>query len=499
MNEQEMARPRRQSLVGVAVIFLRNLRIAINIFVSVIFVQMGLNFSILGLDLKGIGILLAVIFLIISYLQYRRFFFYVQDDKFVIEKGLLSRDKITIPFGRIQTVNINQNLLQQVLGVVALKVDTAGSAEKEIEIAALSKKDARQLQQFLIDRKEALSETSTGGEEEVTSDPRFSGRQQPLVKLGIKDLLLVGLTENHLRTGLVLVAVVYGYLAQYKEFLLKPFEPYLEEQASHLTSSWLVLAPVGLILFLFISTLLSMLQSVLRYFNLTFFVDEKGVQLVSGLLKRSEYQLPVNKIQYLKWKSNPLRKLIGLQTLVIKQAGSQATGDRKSVKVPGCKQAQLDVVLDTFYPERRKAGFFLYRAHKLLFMQMATWMGLLPALAMAALAFLGNYWLAVPALYLPLALYFIFRYYRSVGMAVNRDLVIIKKGWVFPEKLALKFYKLQDVRFSQSIFQKRRNLASITFYTAAGEEKMPHIPKQEALEVYNYCLYKIESSEEKWM
>lgn len=506
MNNLNLNEPQRQSLVGVAVIFFKNLRVAANIFISVILVQFGTEISFWGLGLKEVGFIIAALFLIISYLQYRRFYFYVVDDKFIMEKGLLSRDRITIPFDRIQTVNLNQNIIQQVLGVMAVKVDTAGSSEKELEISALPKSYARELQNFLIEKKEETKQEKGEPEAELdepvgeTKNTLDLGAKRPLVTLPIKDLLLVGLTENHLRTGLLVFAVINGYVWQFEEYLLKPFEPFLEEQANTFMASWLILLPIAVIVFLIISVLISMIQSALKYFNLEFFVDAKGVQLVSGLLKRAEYQIPNNKIQYLKWKSNPLRKLIGLRTLAVKQASPEDAGGTKGVvRVPGCRDEQLEVVLDTFYPQALEGTYTHYLPNQLLRLQHTIYFGIIPSILITGLGWFGWIFSLGALLYLPLALFFIKKYFYSVSMMVSSEMLILKKGWVFPTRVAMPLYKLQNVKLTQSIFQKQRNLASLTFYTAAGVEGFKHLPFEEAVELYDFLLYKIEVEDRGWM
>ncbi|WP_417590214.1 PH domain-containing protein [Owenweeksia hongkongensis] len=506
MNNPNLNEPQRQSLVGVAVIFFKNLRVAANIFISVILVQFGTEISFWGLGLKEVGLIIAGLFLIISYLQYRRFYFYVVDDKFIMEKGLLSRDRITIPFDRIQTVNLNQNIIQQVLGVMAVKVDTAGSSEKELEISALPKSYARELQNFLIEKKEETKqekgelETETSEAESKTNKTLDLSTKRPLVTLPIKDLLLVGLTENHLRTGLLVFAVINGYVWQFEEYLLKPFEPFLEEQANTFMASWLILLPITVLAFLFISVLMSMIQSLLKYFNLEFFVDAKGVQLVSGLLKRAEYQIPNNKIQYLKWKSNPLRKLIGLRTLAVKQASPEdARGTKGVVRVPGCRDEQLEVVLDTFYPQALEGTYTHYLPNQLLRLQHTIYFGIIPSILITGLGWFGWIFSLGALLYLPISLFFIKKYFYSVSMMVSSEMLILKKGWVFPSRVAMPLYKLQNVKLTQSIFQKQRNLASVTFYTAAGVEGFKHLPFEEAVELYDFLLYKIEVEDRGWM
>lgn len=495
MNERDMGQPKRQSPVGIAVIFVRNLRIAINIFISIFVVGYGFQASMLGFGVYSLIAVLLIGFLVLSYFQYRMFFFYVQEDKFVIEKGVFRKEKTTIPFDRIQTVHINQNIIQRVLNVVGLNIDTAGSSGRELEIAALEKSYARQLQQFLIGKKSTQEETEETDETQVEE---VLNERKPLVSLGLTELLKVGITENHLRSGLVLFAVVNGYIWQYEDYILKPFRPFIEQQKDTLLAQWALMLPIGLILFVVVSVVFSLIQTVLRYYGLRFFIDAKGVQLQSGLLRKAEYQIPVNKMQYLKWKSNPLRKMFKIKTLTIKQASSDAQADKLSVKVPGCMPDQLGRVLGEFYPELEDPSDSI-KPNRLLLLQLGLWLAVVPTV----LILVNSYFLplllffAIP--FSLLSLFFINKYYRSVELEVREHVLVLKKGWVYPTQMAVKYYKLQNVRLKQNIFQKRRGLVSLVFQTAAGNESMPHIPEDVAYKIYNYCLYGVENSKRSWM
>lgn len=497
MSSMDLSQAQRQSPIGVAVIFFKNLRMAINVFVSIFFIQFGLQVDLMSGFFWSITAGIGLVFLVISYFQYRKFFFFVKDDNFVIEKGLVQKDRITIPFDRIQSVNISQNLIQQLLNVVGLKIDTAGSKQKELEIAALPKAYARELQKFLIDKKK---EEIREDEEATRIEKEQLDEVKPLIALKPIDLFRIGFTENHLRTGLALVAVIYGYLWQYEEYLMKPFEPYIEEQADYWLGQWLILLPIAIVLFFIVSVLLSLIQTFLRYFKLRFFVDRKGVQFKAGLIRKIEYQIPVNKIQYLKWKSNPLRKLIGLRTLVIKQASSDQAQDRQSISVPGCREEQLQVVLDEFYHEWEGSDETVIKADQLLLIQILFWLGLVPTLILAGLGyFQGDLFYKLAPFFLLNVAFFGYRYSKTVNLQLNQEVLVLRKGWVYPQSNILSFYKLQNVKLSQSIFQKRRKLMHLTFHTASGSLRMPHIPEAIAKELYNFALYKIESSNRSWM
>jgi putative membrane protein len=61
-----------------------------------------------------------------------------ENEEFIINEGILIKQKTIIQLNRIQQVNINQSLIQRLVGVYELDVDTAGSAKKEGQIKALS-------------------------------------------------------------------------------------------------------------------------------------------------------------------------------------------------------------------------------------------------------------------------------------------------------------------------------------------------------------------------
>ena len=499
----------RQSLVGVGVLFFKNMRVAVNIMLTFIIVSFGRDFTFWGLSLIELAVVLSIIFLIASTLQWYYYYFYVQNEQFIIEKGVLSKDRIQIPFERIQTVNITQNVIQQVLGVVGLTIDTAGSAAKEMEIAALPRPYAQALRDYLLERKQkarpvenqtANDLTEEGTPQESSAEPASRGKL--LVHLRIMDLIKVGLTENHLRSGLVLFAVINGYVWQYEEYLLKPFEPFIEKQANAWLAQGLLLIPIAFFAFIIIAVVFSLVQTVLRYYNLQFYLGSSALHQYSGLLKRNEYQVPRPKIQYLKWSSNPLRALIRYRTLTIRQAGSEARADRASVRVPGIKDRQLVEVKQHYYPPSYLLGRQWFQAGRLLFRQRMVWMGIIPSLLAAGALYYGQFsplfYSGIP-LYLAAATYLFHRYQQSVWIGINPVGLRFNKGWVFPNGAFIEYHKLQNVSYNQGIIQQRWGVATLQFYTAAGQEIMPHLPANEAKALYNYCLYRIENSKEKWM
>ena len=78
------------------------------------------------------------------------------------------------------------------------------------------------------------------------------------------------------------------------------------------------------------------------------------------------------------------------------------------------------------------------------------------------------------------------------------DVLYIKKGIFGEERILMKWYKLQSVQLSQSIYQRRKGLANLTLHTAGGRITIYYIPLPAAYAILNYSLYKTETSKETW-
>lgn len=495
MLDQDLSTPQRQSIYGVVIIFFKRLVKAVNIFVSVLFVQIGVRGDSFIWIAISMLVIMAII-LVLSYYYYLKFRFYVKGNEFIVEKGILTKEKITVPFDRIQTVNIQQNLIQRLLSVSGVKIDTAGSAAQEIEIAALSKSYAKKIQAFLIEKKEGLANTAI--EENEYAAP--SSIKPPLIHLKFLDLVKIGLTENHLRTIAVFFALVNAYIWQFQDFFFGYAEQ-VEEQYADWMLQWAIILPVLIVLGLIVVILFSVFSAIMNFFDLKFTSDQLGVRIESGLLKRQEYQIPIQKIQYLKWYKNPLRNLVGFRSVRIKQAGSQVVGKKSSILVPACTLEHWNSIVNDLFEPNSESEFKVVKAHPWLKVQLLLLLCLIPSSLLLLLANFDEtyYMYIIAALYFLISLPFSYQLANRMSLSYNAELIKVNKGWWFNTQVTMYQYKVQNVKIQQNIFQKRRDLAHLVLYTAAGRLKMWQIPYKDAIQLYNLFLYKVESSQKSWM
>src|SRR5690606_24164142 len=162
-----------------------------------------------------LGVIVILLFIgFIAYLQYRNFTFFLDEDKqeFVIHSGILSKKRLSIGLDKIQQVNINQNIIQKLIGVYSLDVDTAGSGSKEVSIRAIDHKSAQILKAKLLDRETTKSEVDEVSE--VVEE-----KQKPIIRISFSSLLKVGITSNYGRSLAILTAFFFTLYDNAKDFV----------------------------------------------------------------------------------------------------------------------------------------------------------------------------------------------------------------------------------------------------------------------------------------
>ena len=184
---------------------------------------------------------------------------------------------------------------------------------------------------------------------------------------------------------------------------------------------------------------------------------------------------------------------------MIKQASSKASSDKQSLMMPGCKEFQLEAILNELFPELKLSSLITFKANPYLKVQMALLFAVLPSIVIGLLGFVEPDFLILSILWLLIGLPFSYQYASKMYLDLNSEAMCLRKGWLFPKTEILKYYKLQSVALRQNVFQKRRNIAHLDFYTAAGSLRMWQLDAEIAVELYNYMLYKIENSDKNWM
>lgn len=66
-------------------------------------------------------------------LKYRNYTYSISKNELVIRKGVMRVERITIPFEKVQNVNVSRSIFERILGLATLKIETAGTNPGEAE------------------------------------------------------------------------------------------------------------------------------------------------------------------------------------------------------------------------------------------------------------------------------------------------------------------------------------------------------------------------------
>ncbi|NQU51842.1 MAG: PH domain-containing protein [Bacteroidetes bacterium] len=495
MNSIDITKPTRQSIKGLALIFIQGLRQSIRMFWPMVLIlvfqkEIFENKMVWGI----IGIAIFILLIIHSILFYLNFYFYVTNGEFILKKGYLRKKILTIPLDRIQSVNTKQNLLQQLLNVVTLEIDTAGTVGKELKIHALEKPFATELQNQLRSgkAKKLAGETDTQVEiNDVT--------EKLILKLTPIDLLKIGISQNHLRTGLIILAFGFQIFQKIQDIYEEKAEEYSSELVNYMSNSNWALLIFLIIFFLIISILYSLVSTAIKYFDFKLLKKEDAYRVESGLVNKRNVIIPLNKVQELNWETGPIKKQFGIYNLVFKQAVSGQNRRQQLVDAPGCLTEHLELLKNDLFGKDELSEMPKIHSDRYYFRRLWILYGWIPVILATPFLFSNwRFWIGV-FVWLIISGAYGFLILNKRYFRINGKQIRISKGAISHKWKQMELFKIQAVEFRQTIFQKRRSLASLHLMNASGTMTIPYINELMAKQIYDYLLYHTEISEKRWM
>jgi len=443
----------------------------------------------------AIGVFLAF-FLVRAYLTYKNFLFKIEGGQFVLKEGVLKKKNTSISFDRIQNINFKQNLIQQLINVYEVSIETAGSKDTEISIKALTFEKAQALKKALtfIEKKTAPLEVA-------------EEQHKPLLQIGFIELFKVSLTENHLQNLLVFLALVFGALQQLNDVFKgigkdDVLGNYTDVNPTDVFNSILIFVVLILILFI-VGVLSSFVRILLFHFNLTLVIKDKSFEITQGLLTKKSIVLNKGKVQSITISTNPIKKKLGISFVTFKQAvsGKVKKQQHKLIRIIGCKIEQINTIKDLLYVTSAIDAETRYVPNDYYVQRMYFRSAFGILILNGIILFLINdvTWLWGNLFVLPVTLLCVHLKYKKAFYQFNKELLLVGKGRVETHRTYLPFFKVQNIKLKQTFFQKRRKVVNLVLQTASGKITIPCVEENRATTLYNYILYKVESNKESWM
>lgn len=440
----------------------------------------------------GIGItILSVIRSLVTYFRTR---FYIHEDEFILEKGGFTRRRLSVPLDKIQTITFQQTFLHRVFNVVSIEMDTTGAKGSEISLTALDRDKATALREYLLRWKKENVNTTPADEEAAAIAPELE-----LLKLDLGALLLIGLSQNHLRSAGILFGLMASFAREIQPILGKSAYKYLEEEWGLTFNFFWTFALWIIVFFLIISVIATLALTIVRFYNLRFVQTGEGFRLEAGLFTRREQAAYLPKIQFLRWSANPLQRIWGMYNLRFYQAAGHQLRGKQTLQVPGCYPHQIATVQAAYFPAYDQVQWNWHHPHRLYFRQRLFILGLLPLIGLILKTSLDFswFWLAITLLWLPATAWWQWNLLLRKQYGLNEDGLWVKSGFFTQSQILLLWSNVQGLEVQQTLVEKRYEIADLTFYTASGEVEIESLPLSMVNSLRDYVLAKIEVIVEK--
>ncbi len=486
--------PRRQHPLGVLILAAQFIfKFGQQIWPALIVSSWGSNVVRDGLLALGIFVAASTAYAVLFYLRFK---FSVEDQVLVVEKGVLRRERLQVPFERIQTIQLYQGPLQQIFRLTGLRVDTAGSSGSELQLVAIRKDEAAQLQSVL---RGSHSTTASAEAPEVGASvapeneaiEREKGRhgeppmgeakqepQQELVQLGLGDLLKVGLSQNHLRNAFAGMALVLYGLGNVPEQITAWMESLPAIAAPLIGVAFFLLLIPGILLFLMGGVAVSLGTAVLKYFNLKSGIGSQGLHAEMGLLRRQSFEVPFARIHLTEWRSNWIRRQFGFETLEVRQAMAEsASSGGLRVFLPAMEPQHRARFEASLYPDLKAPQTFELRPVRRL-----RWLLWLVAAAPAILFW--TVWstaaaAVATALWLSVTAWTTSKRFHSLSLQAHEDTIVLQRGWFWRRRTVFRMAQLQGVEWKRLVVLERRSIGHLVFHTAAGARTFSYVDKEQ--------------------
>ena len=472
------------------------------------------------------GIVPAILYHVVRYftLSYE-----VLGEELVIHSGLLFRRERRIPFDRVQETEIVQGLLHRLFSVARLKISTAGSEQAEATLNVIQVAEAERIKSIhtRTNTLEVSSSTTVAADDLAESsleDPAVTDAdkgiddsleqleaetpntqsesklvdvheaKQLTYRITTKELLLGGVTSNIVATiGGIVGAIIYfrlflgfgnwveGFGARIEEQIEDtvnyPTE-FVERFQQQLPDIWLVrfifdilqadtlgksvlLATGGLAV--------AIVTYIVRYYDFELYRIGDLLQSKYGLLTVRRGNLPLRRIQALKFEEGLLRRWFGLASIRVDSASDRSEIDenkKKDVLVPVAFQQTAEKVACDAMPGLESLTPAWQRVSKLAIIRGSRKGWLLTILAMVQIFFAAKWYCLICLPAFPVVYYLNKKWYENIGYSTTDVHFLSRKGWINRATLCLPIKNIQCVRVTQNFFDRRLGLATLSIDTA---------------------------------
>lgn len=333
-----------------------------------------------AISLISVGVFMVVvaaIIVVMRLLSYKHLYFTIGQDEFNLFSGIFNKQRVHIPYARIQSIDQHATLLQRIFGVCTVSIDTAGGASnKAVQIPYVTKQQAEWLRSQLFARKMQMEQATTtasaaGGAPTQSGNVLdvgkqvwdevggvFAGSYQDAVPvtyeygLTNKELLLAGISNNTAFAAIIvaILGVVGELMGVFSDQIADEGALLINDVSASISAGQIIsgsLAGACALIFgvMLIIWIVGAIASCVNYGG--FRARRRGprIEVERGLLQHTLQGVNIDRVQAVVIKQTFIRRLLGYCELSLARIDAQSDPSESG---QSSQQAQLGIVIHPF-------------------------------------------------------------------------------------------------------------------------------------------------------
>ncbi|MDV4152693.1 PH domain-containing protein [Clostridium sp. AL.422] len=421
--------------------------------------------AITNINEGGIYVILALIILSVlkSLLKWFTIKFSVNNNELLYYTGLINKKKLEIPFDKINTIDINRNIIDRLFNVSTLKIDTGAVKELGQEIKLkINEKDVYEIRDLINE----LSSENINDSIELLE----KSHQKTFCKtITFKEILIYSLSKSKIFWAIGGVFFIGDFILNLEETFNISITNNVVESIEvekifsiGLFKSILILILVFIVMYVFISIIYIIFEFV-RLYNFTVTNDKNDIKIKYGLLTIKEYSIPKDKIYAIRYKQNILQQFLKIFQIEVVTVGYGDEKNEQAILYPVADKDFINSTLKLILPSFEFAGDINKPPKKALSRFIIKRSIVLIAFLIIPLAFMipNTLLLIKICSFTILILYNIllgYLNYRNTSLGVNKELLVASSGSIEKVTTLIKQEYLQSVEILENPFQRKKHV-----------------------------------------
>lgn len=423
-------------------------------------------------DWVGVLALLAILAMFgTEWYKWWRFSYRLDAEELRIASGIFSRNVRSIPYERIQDVNLEQGPLARMLGLARVRLETGSSGSgDEGALDSVDLAEASRLRDVIRLRKAAQAHGATD-EGDSAAEVAIPADAPVLYTMDVRRVLIAGVFNF----SLVFFALV-GAVINNLDFLFPGdfWDPRrlldvlgLDDLFAALDLAARIASVIAALFGLLVVGLLGgIIRTTLREYGLRLERTETGFRRRRGLLTLTDVVMPLHRIQAAVIETGPIRRRFGWFALKVQSLASDSDKESDHAIAPLANTDELRAILletriawDTDHAAMRRVDPAMWWVPVVFALP-------IPMIGIGASAVLASPWIALVLLLLPIVPLFSWLHWRAHRYALTGDQLYVSEGCWAQRLTLLPVRRVQSVDIRQSVISRFIGLAEIAIGVA---------------------------------